>query len=174
MNELLGSLESIVFDFDGVFTNNKVIVFEDGREAVICDRSDGLGIARLKKTGIPLLVLSTETNSVVKARCEKLGLECAQGIGKKIDYLRKWAAKRNLSLTTMAYVGNDTNDLECMAAVGCPVAVADAYPEALAAAKIVLTSRGGEGALRELTVLIETAHLKKTRDNGGMRPSESA
>ncbi len=174
MDNLLHSVEAVVFDFDGVFTDNRVIVFDDGREAVLCNRSDGLAIARLRKTGLPLLVLSTETNPVVSARCVKLGLECAQGIDSKIGYLRAWASRHNLPLSRIAYVGNDTNDLECMGAVGCPVAVADAYPEVLRVAKIVLSTRGGEGALRELTMLIEAVLAKKMQGMGKVRPDESA
>ena len=73
-------IKAIVMDFDGVFTNNKVIVFDDGREAVICDRSDSWGFEKAKSRGVKLLVLSSEKNAVVKVRCEKLGLECMNGI----------------------------------------------------------------------------------------------
>ncbi len=66
-------VQALVLDFDGVFTDNKVIVFQDGREAVVCDRGDGHGIAQLKKTGLPILILSTESNPVVKARARQTG-----------------------------------------------------------------------------------------------------
>jgi 3-deoxy-D-manno-octulosonate 8-phosphate phosphatase (KDO 8-P phosphatase) len=68
-----------VFDFDGVLTDNRVYVFEDGREAVACWRSDGFGLVRLQQTGVRVMVLSTEVNPVVSARCRKLKLDCVQG-----------------------------------------------------------------------------------------------
>jgi len=143
-------IEGIVFDFDGVFTNNKVIVHEDGREAVICDRGDGLGIAQLKRLNIPLLVLSTEKNSVVQIRCKKLGITCKHKVSEKITVLKEWLHENKLHPTNVIYVGNDVNDLPCMRFVGCGIAVGDAYPEVKASAKIILTASGGNGAIREL------------------------
>jgi N-acylneuraminate cytidylyltransferase len=141
---------ALVMDFDGVFTDNKVMVDQDGRETVRCDRSDGLGLQRLAGIGLPLLVLSKEQNPVVGARCRKLGIECLQGIDDKRPALEAWCGERGLALADTIYVGNDTNDLSCFAAVGCAVAVADSHPEVLAAADLVLHRAGGRGALREL------------------------
>ena len=64
----------VVFDFDGVMTDNRVLVFSDGTEAVMCHRGDGLGIDRLREAEVPMLILSTETNPVVAARARKLKL----------------------------------------------------------------------------------------------------
>jgi N-acylneuraminate cytidylyltransferase len=147
-------LDALVFDFDGVFTDNKVTVLEEGREAVVCDRSDGLGLERLRKAGWPILVLSKETHPIVSARCAKLKLECRQGIEDKRPELERWLRLRGLGLERTLYLGNDINDLPCLTAVGFPVAVADAYPEALRAARLVLSRPGGKGAIRELADLI--------------------
>ena len=147
---------AVIFDFDGVFTDNKVYVFDDGREAVACNRSDGLGIGLLHRTGLPLLVLSAEKNPVVAARCRKLTLECIQGVKDKLPALQKWLADRKLNIQHAVYVGNDVNDLECMAAVGFPIAVADAYPQIKAVAKLVLKAPGGNGAVREVCDLVIT------------------
>ena len=145
---------ALVLDFDGVFTDNKVIVFQDGREAVRADRSDGWGIGILKKTGLPILVLSTEPNPVVKARADKLGVPVLQGIQEKWGALQAWLAERDIDLADVVYVGNDDNDLPCMTRVGCAVAPADAYPAARQAAHLVLEHRGGRGAVREICDLI--------------------
>jgi YrbI family 3-deoxy-D-manno-octulosonate 8-phosphate phosphatase len=153
------SIAALVLDFDGVFTNNKVIVFQDGHEAVVCDRSDGWGIGKLKKTGLPILILSTEPNPIVRARADKLGLPCLQNIQDKWSALTVWLEERGIDPGQVVYVGNDANDLECMTRVGCPVAPADAYPEALAAAHIILEHRGGDGAIREVCDLI-LKHLR--------------
>lgn len=148
------TIEAIVFDFDGVFTDNRVLVTEDGREAVLCDRADGWGIGQLKKTGIPLLVLSTEKNPVVRARSEKMGLPCLQGIGDKGAALAAWLVEQDLDPANVIYVGNDVNDLPCMQQVGCVVVVADARPEVKQLANLVLERPGGQGAVRELCDLI--------------------
>lgn len=148
----------LVMDFDGVFTDNRVLVREDGVEAVVCSRGDGLGLERLRRAlEIPCLILSKERNRVVAARGAKLGLEVVQGCDDKATALAAWCAAKGLSPAQVAYVGNDVNDLPCMAAVGFPVAVADAHPEALAAAHLVLRKNGGQGALRELCDLILAA-----------------
>lgn len=142
--------ELVCFDFDGVFTDNLVTVTEDGREAVVCNRSDGMGLAALKQTGVPVCVLSTEKNPVVTARCAKLGLECIQGLGDKLKALQEVASAHSADLRNTVYVGNDCNDVTCMEAVGCGVAVADSHTSALSVANVVLKSRGGAGAVREV------------------------
>ena len=99
-------------------------------------------------------MLSKETNPVVAARCRKLGLECFQGYDRKRPQLEKLAAERRLSAAQVAFVGNDVNDLGAMAWCGVAIAVADAYPEALAAADLVTRRRGGRGAVREVCDLL--------------------
>ena len=146
----LAKVGLIVFDFDGVFTDNKVLVMQDGTEGVLCNRSDGLGFGMLAKAGIPALVLSKEVNPVVSARCRKLKLECRQGIDDKLTELKAILAARGLKPGEVVYVGNDLNDIECMSHVGVPIAVADAYPQVRAVARAVTRSNGGEGAVREV------------------------
>jgi YrbI family 3-deoxy-D-manno-octulosonate 8-phosphate phosphatase len=146
--------DAVVFDFDGVFTDNSVWVDEGGKESVRCDRSDGMGIEMLKAVGIKLLILSKETNAVVGARSRKLGMMVFQGVGNKSEVLTRWAQESEVALEKVVYVGNDVNDLECMRLVGCPVAVADAQPEVLRAADVILLSSGGKGAVRELAEMI--------------------
>ena len=146
---VMKQIRLVVFDFDGVFTDNRVMVSEDGRESVVCCRSDGLGLTRLREAGIEGLILSTEVNLVVKVRARKLGLPCLHGVKEKLDALRKEAARRKVPLKHVAYVGNDINDAACLRAVGLPVVVADAWPEVVPLARWVLKRRGGEGAVRE-------------------------
>jgi N-acylneuraminate cytidylyltransferase len=148
-------IAALVLDFDGVITDNKVIVLQDGQEAVIADRSDGWGLGQLKKTGLPIWILSTEPNPVVQARANKLGIPCLNGLGnQKGEALQKILAEQAIDPAQVIFVGNDDNDLECMSIVGCPVVPADAYPRALAQAAIVLEHNGGDGAVRELVELI--------------------
>lgn len=144
-------LKALVMDFDGVFTDDRVLVDQDGREAVFASRSDGLGLGRLRSaTGMKLLILSKEQNRVVTARGKKLAIEVRQGIDDKLPELDRWLAANGLTREATAYIGNDVNDLDCMRAVGFAVAPADARPEALAVAAYVTAAEGGRGALREL------------------------
>jgi N-acylneuraminate cytidylyltransferase len=147
-------IDLVVFDFDGVMTDNAVWVGEGGQERVRCDRADGLGIDRLRAAEVPMLVVSTERHPVVAARCAKLRLECHQAIGDKAAFLAAHLAERGVDPARAAYVGNDANDLGCLRMVGLPVAVADAWPEAKAAARLVLRHRGGGGAVREFADLL--------------------
>ncbi|MCB0403337.1 MAG: HAD hydrolase family protein [Bdellovibrionales bacterium] len=150
LHSVIRGLELVVFDFDGVFTTNQVIVDENGMEAVICNRSDGLAFRLLKAEKLPAMILSTEVNPVVQARARKLKLECVSGCPDKGRLLRQLSEEKGIELGKMAFVGNDANDLEALEIVGVGVAVGDAYPEAKAAAKWVLNARGGRGAIREL------------------------
>lgn len=147
-------IEAIVFDFDGVFTDNRVIVLQDGTEAVVCDRGDGWGIAQLHQQRIPMVVISTETNPVVEARCRKLSIPCLIGVKDKRAALHTWLQQNSVAAENVVYVGNDVNDLECMQEVGCAVAPADAHPQVRQVAHIILDSCGGRGALREVAELI--------------------
>ena len=161
------TIGALVFDFDGVFTDNRVIVDQDGVESVSCDRSDGWGLGRLKRLGVPMLVLSTEKNPVVRARCGKLGLPCIHGVDRKWPALQAWLSEHAIDPETAIYVGNDVNDLECLQNVGCGVTPADAYPQAKSGARIVLESPGGRGAVREIVELVLARLGKKDEILGG-------
>jgi len=145
---------ALVMDFDGVFTDNRVIVTQDGTESVTCHRGDGMGLSALRDAGLPILILSTENNPVGAVRCRKLGILCLHGIDRKLPVLTDWLAENDVDPADAIYVGNDVNDLECLTAVGCPVVVADAHPDVMAAGRIVLTHGGGDGAVRELCDLL--------------------
>ena len=150
----------VVFDFDGVMTDNRVQVQQSGDEAVWCHRGDGMGIARLKEAAFEVVVLSTERNPVVTARCRKLDIQAIQSCDDKLPTLQQFAAERNLSPGQIAYVGNDINDLSCMQWVGWPIAVADAVPVVRAVAKWVTCLPGGGGAVREVADRLVAARLK--------------
>jgi N-acylneuraminate cytidylyltransferase len=147
-------LGGLILDFDGVLTDNLVWTDQRGREMVRCNRSDGLGLARLREAGIPVLVVSKEQNPVVTARCKKLNVTCIQGVDDKVAAVRDWARSRGCDLQSLVFVGNDANDVDCLRSVGLGVAVADAWPEAKRAARFVLTRRGGDGAVREICDLL--------------------
>ncbi len=157
LSQLARGVRLIFFDFDGVFTDNRVLVFQDGTEAVFCTRADGLGLEAIKRLGILCIVLSTEKNPVVTVRCQKLGIPCVQGCDDKVRTLREEATKLSIDLQNVAYLGNDVNDLECLKIVGFPACVADAHPDVLALSRYVTEAPGGYGAVREFCDLIVQA-----------------
>lgn len=165
MNELSWIPKMIVFDFDGVFTDNKVYLSEEGIESVRCDRGDGMGIERLKASSdIELVVMSKEKNKVVQSRCDKLQLECYHAVDDKPSALQKLASEKGFDLNEIAFVGNDMNDVVCMGMVGLGISPKDAYPCAIEAADLVLTRNGGDGAVRMLCDMI--INKMKNEENG--------
>jgi N-acylneuraminate cytidylyltransferase len=148
----------IVLDFDGVLTDNRVWVDEQGHEQVAANRSDSLAMRILRqKTPIEIVVLSMESNPVVAARCKKIEVPVIQGVTEKALVLKQLIADKGLDPAQVIYMGNDVNDLVCFDLVGCACAPADAHPEVLRAADLVLPDEGGHGAVRDLCNMILAA-----------------
>jgi N-acylneuraminate cytidylyltransferase len=147
-------VDLVVFDFDGVMTDNRVWVNQDGLEMVVANRGDGAGIRMLREAGITAMVLSTEVNPVVTARCNKLKMPVLQGIDEKGAVLKQYLEDNKIDSKHVIYVGNDVNDLPCFPVAGFAVAVADAVAEVKAAADLVLSRKGGHGAVREICEMI--------------------
>ena len=150
----------VAFDFDGVFTDNMVYVLQDGSEAVRCNRSDGIGLQKLKKLGIETVIISTESNPVVSARAQKLKIQCFQNCEDKRQTLIDTAHEFGVSLDEIAFVGNDINDRECLTCVGLPVVVQDAHPEVISLAAYRTEADGGHGAVREICDVFEQVLAK--------------
>jgi 3-deoxy-D-manno-octulosonate 8-phosphate phosphatase (KDO 8-P phosphatase) len=162
--ELIRTIRLVAFDFDGVFTDNMVFVFEDGREAVRCTRSDGIGLSKLKSLGLEVVIVSTETNPVVGARSRKLEIQCVQNCSDKRAALQSLALERNLTLKQIAFVGNDLNDAPCLASVGLPIVVQDAHPDVIHYASYQTKTPGGYGAVREVCDLFESVLNPRPND----------
>ena len=152
-------VDVVITDFDGVHTDDAAYVDQDGRESVRVSRADGLGVERLRQAGVPVLIVSKETNPVVRARAAKLGVEVLHGVEHKAAVVRDWLGASGIRAERAAYLGNDLNDLAPMGVVGWPVAVADAQPAVRQAARLVLSRGGGAGAVRELCDLVLTARV---------------
>jgi 3-deoxy-D-manno-octulosonate 8-phosphate phosphatase (KDO 8-P phosphatase) len=150
LDQLLARVRLAVFDFDGVFTDNRVWVNEQGEEQLAFSRSDGLGLRRLDEVGVQYLIVSTEPNPIVSARAKKLQAECVQGVDDKLAVLEDRSESLGVPLSDVAYLGNDVNDAECLRVVGVPVVPADAWPEVVPLARWVLSRGGGAGCVREL------------------------
>ncbi len=147
--QTLSQIKAVIFDFDGVFTDNRVIVSTTGEEFVICDRGDGMGTNLLAAAGIKMLILSKERNAIVSSRGKKLNIEVIQGCDDKLPELIKWLQKNNVDAQQAAYIGNDINDLECLSHVGVAVIPADAHHSVIDTATWILQHNGGRGAIRE-------------------------
>ena len=117
-------------------------------------RADGLAVKILREKKIPMLVLSSEKNDIVKFRCQKLGIEHKNGIENKIKYLKYYLSKNSINKKNVLYIGNDINDLDCIMHVGFPVAVNDAVDLVKKSSKIILETKGGEGVIRELVFIL--------------------
>jgi 3-deoxy-D-manno-octulosonate 8-phosphate phosphatase (KDO 8-P phosphatase) len=151
---VLKEIQLVVFDFDGVFTDNCVWTMQDGTEAVRCWRSDGLGISRLKKIGVKIYIISTEKNPVVTKRSEKLKIECLQAVENKAEAIEALCNRLEIDRKYTMFVGNDINDIGAFNFVALPVAVADAYPEIMEHIIFKTSRPGGFGAVREVCDLI--------------------
>jgi len=140
----------VVMDFDGVLTDNLVHVDEQGNEQVTSSRGDSMGLRLVRETlPIEFMVISTEVNPVVAARCKKLKLEVFQGINDKPSVLKKLIQEKGIPAVEVVFIGNDVNDIGCMEIAGCAVAPSDAEPIVKRHADLVLTRKGGKGAVRE-------------------------
>lgn len=144
----------VVLDFDGVLTDNRVWVDGEGNEMVAAHRGDGWGIARLKERGVKVVVLSTETNPVVSARCRKLGIEAIQSVDEKGPAIEGIMRSAGVEAAKTIFLGNDVNDLPCFERVSWAAVVGDSHPEVKRQADHVLQNGGGQGAVRELCDLI--------------------
>ena len=152
---IIRRIRLMAFDFDGVFTDNTVYVFENGSEAVRCFRSDGIGLQKLEKMGIKTVIISTEANPVVSARAHKLKMECVQNCSDKRAVLEEIAGNMGITLDEVAFVGNDINDLACLTCVALPIVVEDAHPDVVPVARYQTKNPGGCGAVREICDLFE-------------------
>ena len=147
-------IKLFVYDFDGVMTNNKVIVDQRGNESVIVNRGDGLAVSIIKRMNIPQLILSTEANPVVLKRANKLNIICINGVEDKKEKLKEYCIQNDINFKDVLYIGNDINDLDIMKMVGHPYCPSDAHGSIKSISKRIMSSKGGDGVIRELLEII--------------------
>lgn len=145
-------IESIFFDFDGVFTDNKVWTSSSGEELVVCSKSDSLELDSfrqyIQEKGISLsfAIISKETNQLVQVRAQKLRIECYTGVNDKAKFISNFC---KVSGKGYIYFGNDINDIEAMSNAAISLAPNDARPEAKDVATFLGKCSGGNGFVRE-------------------------
>jgi YrbI family 3-deoxy-D-manno-octulosonate 8-phosphate phosphatase len=150
-------LRLLLYDFDGVMTDNKVLVGEDGYETVVCNRSDGLAVSIIKDWGLPQAIISTEMNKVVTARAKKLDIPYVHGVSNKRKIVLEYCDNLKISPKETLYIGNDLNDIEAMYSIGYPVCPQDAYKEIQDISILILPVDGGNGVIRELLRFLKKA-----------------
>jgi YrbI family 3-deoxy-D-manno-octulosonate 8-phosphate phosphatase len=144
------AINTLVMDFDGVFTNNKSITYFDGEEVVYCSKLDSQGISLLLNLGINILVLTSEMHDSVKRRLEKLKLDYIQTPYNKGIALHKYMAECGLSRQSVCYVGNDVNDNTVLKLVGILACPSDASTRTRAISHYVSAYSGGNGCIRDI------------------------
>lgn len=148
-------LQLIIYDFDGIMTDNRVLVFKDGKEAVFVNRSDGLAVKAIKEMGIRQIIVSSEVNPIVAARARKLQIAFVQAVDDKKKAVEGYLRRNKIKREKVIFVGNDINDKSAMEFVGIAVAPSDAHPDIKKLSKVVLSAKGGHGVVRELLGLLK-------------------
>ena len=144
------SIKLIFFDFDGVFTDNSVLVDENGMEFIRCSRYDGFGLKALDNIGIKSIILTTETKPLARRRSEKLNIECHDSIVDKLSFADHYVNSLSFSLQDTAFFGNDINDLPLLQKVGFPIVTPDSHSSVHSDDFFVTSAHGGRGCVREV------------------------
>ncbi len=166
MNTLYGQIEPdvlqkaeriklLVCDVDGVFSDGRIYLGNDGEELKAFHTKDGFGIKALVTSGVIVAVITGRRSAIVKNRMSALNVShIIQGEEDKLPALIKLIQTLNLRADEVAFIGDDCPDLPCIEHVGLGVAVADAHPLVVAKSNYRTFTRGGFGAVRELCDLI--------------------
>lgn len=147
----INKIELFVFDFDGVLTDNKFYLNEQGLESVKLSRSDGLAFNKLNSLKKNIIILSSEKNHVVYMRSKKLKVKAIYGVKNKEIALTEYCYQNKLDLKNVFYVGNDINDLKAMILCGYSACPKDSHKRIKRISKYILKSNGGDGVIREIT-----------------------
>ena len=157
--ERLKGVKLLSLDVDGVLTDGGLYYTEDGQQLRKFNVKDGMGLNRVRAAGVEVALICAAKSTAILRRGESLGLSYVLvGCEDKLAALSEICEKLGYDLVDAAYMGDDLNDLAVLEAVGLPLSVADAAPEARAAAAYVTSRRGGDGAVREICDMIVAAH----------------
>jgi 3-deoxy-D-manno-octulosonate 8-phosphate phosphatase (KDO 8-P phosphatase) len=158
----LRRVQMLVLDVDGVLTDGRLFYGARGEVFKAFNVKDGHGIKQVSAAGITVAILSGRKSAAVTRRARELGIRhVIQGAGDKLAALTKLSRARGIAFEQCACVGDDTPDAPILEAAGIAIAVADAHADALAAADLVTTRAGGQGAVREVCDwLLEARRLR--------------
>lgn len=143
-------IKLLVMDVDGTLTDGKIYMSAGGELMKAFNIKDGYAIARMKEYGIEPVIITGRESDIVKQRCAELKImELYQGVENKLFKLKDICAKKGLTLSQVAYIGDDVNDLPCILHCGMTACPADAVNKVKKSADVVTEAKGGEGAVRE-------------------------
>lgn len=155
------AVKLIILDVDGVMTDGRIVIDDNGVESRNFDIKDGLGVVALQMSGVEAAIITSKKSAAVRARADELKIKrFHEGIRKKTEPYEQMIQEMQISDAQVCYVGDDLVDLSLMKRVGFPVAVADAVDEVKQAAAYVTRAPGGRGAVREVAELILRAQEK--------------
>jgi len=148
-------IKLLVCDVDGVFSDGRIYLGNDGEELKAFHTKDGFGIKALAGSGVDVAIITGRRSNIVATRMKALNVKhIIQGEENKLPALIALAKQLNLTTEQIAYIGDDTPDLACINHVNLGVAVQDAHPQVRNDANYITFTRGGFGAVRELCDLI--------------------
>ena len=144
------NIQWIVLDVDGVLSDGSLVYTSTGEELKSFSVKDGLGLTAARKSGIKLGIITARISPMVERRAKELHFDALlMGHANKTEALRALCAEYQIDLKTIAYMGDDLNDLGALQLVGLPMAPNNAVPEVKQLAKFISTVNGGQGAVRE-------------------------
>jgi YrbI family 3-deoxy-D-manno-octulosonate 8-phosphate phosphatase len=149
-NRIPTKINHLFLDVDGVFTDGKVLYSQNGEFAKSFDMRDGMGLEVLRETGIEVSVMTSEDSALVASRMKKLNIDKVYlGIKDKFGLIKQLSKKYNFDLRNIAYLGDDINDMACMASAGWAITPLNAMEEIKRIADLTLKFNSGSGAIRE-------------------------
>lgn len=149
------NIKLFVCDIDGVFSDGRIYLGNDGEELKAFHTKDGYGIKALGASGVDVAVITGRQSNIVQTRMTALNVKhIIQGEENKLPALKTLIEKHQLTPAQVAYIGDDMPDYQCMDYVGLAIAVNDAHPAILNLADHVTTIKGGFGAVREICDII--------------------
>ena len=155
LKKKLEAIKLLLLDVDGVLTDGRLLLGDEGREFKTFDVKDGFGIRALVLGGIRVAVITGRESQVVKHRCERLGIEDVyQNVLKKVEPFEELLGKYGIDARESCFIGDDINDVALLRLVGLSVCVSDAAPELREFCDVVTTRAGGRGAVREVAQMI--------------------
>ena len=162
MKEQLKKIKLIGFDVDGVFTDGKIYINENGGESKVFHTQDGQGIRNLLKIGIKVVVVSGRKSKAAERRMIELGVnDYFLGYREKKEILLRKIKEHQIKLAECAFVGDDISDRDVLDIVGFPIAVSNGRDEIKKSAFYTTQKSGGNGAIREISDLIINAKDKE-------------
>ena len=154
-------IKLVILDVDGVMTDGRIVIDDNGVESRNFDIKDGMGVVVMMMSGVEVAIITSKKSGAVRHRAEELKIKrFYEGIKKKTEPYEEMLKEMGITDAQVAYVGDDLVDLSMMKRVGLPIAVGDAVDDVKKCAAYVTRAHGGHGAVREVAELILKAQEK--------------